>query len=231
MHGIAVPRIRPGLSAWLLAVAGAPFRLLTTQPASPWFPILFYVPIAVAALVWNLLSGSLPGWAYIVLPLAGVLLWTLMEYGIHSVGFHQPTRSPRWLALQASHGSHHDEPSDPMRIVAQLTTSLPVALVVFTVLSLATWDPKPAALVMVGVMIGYLAYEVVHYRIHLGRKSWWLPRFLVRHHLHHHHKDQSRCYGVTTPLWDWICRTNRPPRRRRLPPVAPARAGANPPEL
>ena len=221
MHGFAMTRIWRGLSSRALAVASAPRGLLIAQPASPLFPILFYSPIAVAAIVWNLLAGTEAGWMFVVLPLAGLLLWTLLEYVIHKVGFHHPTQSPRWLALQASHGDHHEVPSDPLRIVAQLTTSLPVALVVYAALSLAFWDPIPAALVMVGVMIGYLAYEVIHFRIHLGRKTWWLPRPLVRHHLYHHHKDQLRCYGVTTPLWDWICRTNRPPRRRRMPePIA-----------
>jgi len=220
MHGIASTRFAHGFSGWVLAVAGAPLRLLTAQPASPWFPILFYVPIALGAITWNLLAGTVASWAFAVLPLAGLLLWTLLEYVIHSIGFHWPTHSPRWLAVQASHGSHHEEPTDPQRIVAQLTTSLPVALVVFAALSLAFWDPKPAAMVMVGVMAGYLAYEVVHYRIHLGRKSLWLPRALVRHHLYHHHKDQTRCYGVTTPLWDWIFRTSRLPRRRRAAAVA-----------
>src|SRR5262245_13066835 len=72
MHGIAIPRIWHGLSTRLWALAGSPFRLLTTQPASPWLPILFYVPMALAALIWNLASGSQPGWAYGILPLAGV---------------------------------------------------------------------------------------------------------------------------------------------------------------
>jgi hypothetical protein len=221
MHGLAGTRVWHGLSARALTVVGAPLRLLTAQPASPWFPVLFYLPIAAAAILWNVFAGA-ARWEFLALPTAGLLLWTHLEYVIHSIGFHWPTRSPRWLSVQASHGSHHEEPTDPMRIVAQLRTSLPVALVVFAALSLACWDAKPAALVMVGVIVGYLAYEVVHYRIHLGRKSRWLPRALVRHHLYHHHKDQSRCYGVTTPLWDWICRTNRPLRRRRSKATATA---------
>jgi sterol desaturase/sphingolipid hydroxylase (fatty acid hydroxylase superfamily) len=214
MNGIDASRRGHGWAARLLAIPSLPVRVLTAQPASPWFPILFYTPIAAGALLWNAMAGA-AAWTFFVLPAAGLLLWTLMEYVIHSIGFHWPTKSPRWLAVQASHGSHHEEPTDPMRIVAQLTTSLPVALVVFAALSLAFWDMKPAALVMVGVMAGYLAYEIVHYRIHLGRKTFWLPRALVRHHLYHHHKDQTRCYGVTTPLWDWVFRTERLPRRRR----------------
>jgi sterol desaturase/sphingolipid hydroxylase (fatty acid hydroxylase superfamily) len=226
MHGVASTRVARGLSVRRLA--GAPQRLLTAQPASPWFPILFYTPIAAAAITWNLFASGVAWWEFVALPITGLLLWTLLEYVIHSVGFHWPTRSQRWREVQLSHESHHEEPTDPVRIVAQLTTSLPVALVVFGALSLVFWDPKPAALVMVGVMVGYLAYEVVHYRIHLGWKSRWLPRALVRHHLYHHHKDQTRCYGVTTPLWDWIFRTNRLPRRRRSTPSPLADAASRP---
>src|SRR5437879_962999 len=131
MHSIADTRLRHGLSARALAIANVPWRLLNAQPASPWFPILFYLPIAVSAVLWNLLSGPVEAWTFIVLPLAGLVLWTLLEYVMHKVGFHWPTRSPRWLALQASHGDHHEEPTNPMKIVAQLTTSLPVALLVF----------------------------------------------------------------------------------------------------
>ncbi|HMF14751.1 MAG TPA: sterol desaturase family protein [Gemmataceae bacterium] len=227
MHGIASSRVWHGLSARALAIAGMPVRVLRCQPASPWYPILFYSPIAIAAVLWNLLTGVTASWAYAVLPLGGAFLWTVIEYFIHSIGFHWPTRSPGWLAVQASHGSHHDEPTDPLRIVAHLTTSLPVALFVFAVLSLVFWDARPAALVMVGVMAGYLAYEVVHYRIHLGRKSRWLPRALVRHHLYHHHKDQTRCYGVTTPLWDRVFRTDRLPRRRRCEPASSTSEDSN----
>ena len=215
MNGIAASRPGHAWNSRLQSIATAPVRLLTAQPASPWYPILFYAPLAAAAILWNVFAGAAL-WTFLVLPVTGIFLWTIMEYVIHSIGFHWPTRSPRWLAVQASHESHHEEPTDPMRIVAQLTTSLPVALITFAALSLALWHPKAAALVMVGVMAGYLGYEIVHYRIHLGRKSRWLPRAMVRHHLYHHHKDQTRCYGVTSPLWDWIFRTNRLPRRRRI---------------
>src|SRR5262249_44309697 len=136
MNGFVISRLGNAGFARLQQIASAPLRLLTAQPASPWFPILFYAPIAMAAILCSVLAGSV-AWTFLVLLVAGVFLWTLMEYVIHSIGFHWPTRSPRWLAVQASHGSHHDEPTDPMRIVAQLTTSLPVAMVTFAALSLA----------------------------------------------------------------------------------------------
>jgi sterol desaturase/sphingolipid hydroxylase (fatty acid hydroxylase superfamily) len=198
-----------------LAAGIAPVRLLLTQPATPWRPIVFYGSFAAGFIVWNLLDDTLPAWAFVALPLAGVFLWTVLEYVIHSIGFHWPTQSPTFLSIQASHGTHHEDPTDPARIVSNLSFSFPVALLVYGCLALALWSAKTAGMVMVGVILGYLAYEVIHYRIHLGRKTRWFPRFLIRHHLYHHHKDPTRCYGVTTPIWDWILGTGRVPRRRR----------------
>ena len=62
---------------------------------------------------------------------------------------------------------------------------------------------------MAGVIVGYLSYEVVHYAIHRSRWFRHLFRPWVRNHLYHHHKDDSRCFGVTSPLWDWVFRTGR----------------------
>src|SRR5439155_11328320 len=57
-----------------------------------------------------------------------------------------------------------------------------------------------------GVILGYLAYEVVHYGVHAGGGGGRLVRFWRRHHFYHHYADDRRCYGFTTPmglrLWD-----------------------------
>jgi sterol desaturase/sphingolipid hydroxylase (fatty acid hydroxylase superfamily) len=84
--------------------------------------------------------------------------------------------------------------------------------VLFAVASVILWSGALAGLLMVGMILGYLSYEGLHYWIHLGRRSRWLLAPLVKHHLYHHYKDDSRCYGVTSPFWDWVFRTGRPPR-------------------
>jgi hypothetical protein len=50
---------------------------------------------------------------------------------------------------------------------------------------------------------------VIHYSIHQVALVRRLLRPLASHHLHHHFADSSRCFGVSTPLWDWILRTGR----------------------
>jgi sterol desaturase/sphingolipid hydroxylase (fatty acid hydroxylase superfamily) len=217
-------RATTGTGRWLGFLLGSGsagngiFRLFFRQPASYWLPVVFYAPIGAAFVLWSLLAGGVAAWQFIVLPFSGVLFWTFLEYFFHSVGFHRPTRSSRLQEVQASHLGHHADPTELTQIVSRLSFTLPVALAIFGVLTLMLWSAQLAGLVMVGVIVGYLAYEVIHYRIHVGRRSRWLPRSLVRNHLYHHHKDQTRCFGVTTTLWDHVFRTQRPRRQRRANP-------------
>jgi sterol desaturase/sphingolipid hydroxylase (fatty acid hydroxylase superfamily) len=184
-------------------------RLFLYQPPSPWLPVGVYGPLAAAAVAWNLLDAPAPAWAFAGLLLGGLLFWTLLEYVLHSRAFHGPAASAALRALQMSHGGHHEEPHDPNRIVARLALSLPAALGFWGLFALVLWSGKLASLFIAGALVGYLGYEVIHYEIHLGRRTRWLLRPLIKHHLYHHHKDSSRCYGVTTPLWDWVFRTGR----------------------
>jgi sterol desaturase/sphingolipid hydroxylase (fatty acid hydroxylase superfamily) len=176
------------------------------QPSSPWLPVAVYGPLAGACVLGNLLAGP-PAWAWVVLPASGLLLWTLLEYVLHSRFFHDPPRGFHWMS--DSHGSHHDAPDDPERIVGRLSLSLPMAAGLFAILSLVLWDVGRAALVFVGLAVGYLSYEVIHFSIHRVAAVRRLVRPLASHHLHHHYADASRCFGVTTPLWDWVFRTGR----------------------
>jgi sterol desaturase/sphingolipid hydroxylase (fatty acid hydroxylase superfamily) len=201
--------LRQRLLTAALAVPGAFVR----QPSSPWLPIAFYGPLALAGVLWNLLGEGQPAWTWAVLPAAGLLFWTLLEYVLHSQLFH-PKGSVSFGWLSDSHLSHHDEPDDPGRVVARLSFSLPVAVLLFGALSLALWSPRRAALLMAGVIPGYLSYEIIHFAIHQVSWARRLLRPLASHHLHHHYADPTRCYGVSSPLWDWILRTGRRPAGR-----------------
>jgi sterol desaturase/sphingolipid hydroxylase (fatty acid hydroxylase superfamily) len=194
------------------AVGAGLARLFLGQPSGPWLPILLYGPVAVACVTWGLLGGA-PAWALLLLPAAGFLVWTLLEYVLHSAAFHNPFGSPVLRITQAAHTGHHEDPKDPTLMVARLAFSLPIALVMFVLFWAGLRNLQLAGLMMAGGLIGYLAYEVVHFAIHRARHWRWLIRPLVKHHLYHHHKDSSRCYGVTSPLWDWVFRTGRPVRR------------------
>jgi sterol desaturase/sphingolipid hydroxylase (fatty acid hydroxylase superfamily) len=204
-------------AGWAESVRARVVRLFFREPSSPWLPVLLYGPVAVACILWGLVGEPAPTWALLVLPPVGFLVWTLAEYVLHSTAFHNPSGTPVLRAVQASHLSHHDDPQDPNLIVARLSTSLSLAVLFFLLFWFALRDLKLAALLMSGLIVGYLGYEVVHFAIHRSRRWRWLLRPMIRHHLYHHHKDSTRCYGVTTPLWDWVFRTGRQPNVAQSP--------------
>jgi len=60
---------------------------------------------------------------------------------------------------------------------------------------------------MVGIWIGFLYYETVHYRVHVGDANrGWIAR-QRRMHFHHHFRNSKQSFGVTTPIWDYIFKT------------------------
>jgi sterol desaturase/sphingolipid hydroxylase (fatty acid hydroxylase superfamily) len=195
------------LLAGARACGSAALKPILHQPSSPLLPVAVFGTLAAGAVLWNLFAERPPGWMWVVLPAAGLILWTMLEYVLHSRFFHDPPRLLSWIST--SHGSHHDEPNDPNRIVAHLSFTLPVAAIIYPLLSLILWNPQWAALVMVGLVLGYLSYEVIHYSIHRVPMFRRLLKPLASHHLHHHYADSSRCFGVTSPLWDWVFRTGR----------------------
>jgi sterol desaturase/sphingolipid hydroxylase (fatty acid hydroxylase superfamily) len=138
---------------------------------------------------------------------SGLFFWTLLEYVLHSRFFHDPPRGFRWVSV--SHGNHHDAPDDPNRIVAHLSFTFPLAVLLYGLFSLLLWSPSRAGLLVTGIIIGYLSYEVIHYSIHRVPRFRRLLKPLASHHLHHHYADPTRCFGVTSPLWDMLFRTGR----------------------
>ena len=53
-------------------------------------------------------------------------------------------------------------------------------------------------------LLGYLAYEYVHFAIHQSQPRSRLIQHLRRHHLTHHAHSHEGNSGVSTPLWDII---------------------------
>lgn len=133
--------------------------------------------------------------------LAGLLLWTGIEYLMHRFAFHG--FAPHW--------QHHEQPKERKYIVAPLMLSLPVA----AGMGLVLWLTGRSELVVSGVIAGYLAYELVHLRIHSAAAGGRVLRALRRYHYYHHFADDHVCYGVTTPLWDAVF-ASLPPRTRRV---------------
>ena len=127
----------------------------------------------------------------------GLLTWTIIEYLLHRLAFHG----------FAPHSEHHAVPTDPVFIVAPLWLSLSSTLVLLAIFSLACRSWSAGASMVAGVIAGYLAYEAIHLRIHSPAAGGALLRALRKHHYYHHFASDQVCFGVTSPIWDWVFRS------------------------
>lgn len=135
----------------------------------------------------------------------GLLLWTLLEYGLHRFAFHARPQSSRLgkLNLFMIHGYHHEFPDDGRRLVAPPLMSWPIAALV-ALLYRAVAGPTWWVPLFGGTVLGYLAYDWIHYYTHHITPSTELGRYLRRIHLVHHFADGEKNMGISSPLWDFV---------------------------
>jgi sterol desaturase/sphingolipid hydroxylase (fatty acid hydroxylase superfamily) len=169
-----------------------------------------YVPLASGLALWAWHDAALPEAAKPALMALGMLVWTLIEYLLHRFLLHYRPQRPALLAVvEKLHLGHHRNPQDESKVTVPVSGSLPIAGGLLGLYRLMTGSWQVAALLMTGSIAGYLYYETVHFWIHCGaRRGRWLGQQRANH-LSHHFKDQTRCFGVTTQVWDLILGTGR----------------------
>lgn len=168
-------------------------------------PGIWWGPVLVAALY---LAAREPGFTVLSMVgafVAGVLLWTLLEYVLHRFWMHHAPGDDFDSKLKSFmvHGYHHEFPNDRMRLVAPLILSAPLALIIATVYVL-TFGRYYGTVLFAGTLLGYLTYDWVHYYTHHFRPTTRLGKFLRRYHMEHHYQDSESHYGISSPLWDWV---------------------------
>lgn len=137
----------------------------------------------------------------------GLVMWTLLEYGLHRFVFHIqiPVPNPRLREiLNSSHLGHHASPRDPEKILARSTYAMVISSLLFGLLYLTSGSFFASSGVMAGIWTGFLYYEAVHYRVHLSLAPSGFIGRQRRTHFFHHFTNNKRCFGVTTPLWDYV---------------------------
>jgi sterol desaturase/sphingolipid hydroxylase (fatty acid hydroxylase superfamily) len=133
--------------------------------------------------------------------IAGLGYWTLIEYGVHRFVLHHIP------PFRAMHEMHHSNPRALIGTPTIVTVAL-FALLVFMPAFMAANIWVASALTL-GVLLGYIAYSVMHHAAHHWRSSNdWLKWRKQLHGLHHH-SGQTRHYGVTTSVWDHVFRSTR----------------------
>ncbi len=169
----------------------------------PWQPPVIFGPVILWALYQGFVARS-SIWAFGLLVLFGVINWTLMEYWTHRLLFHYEPKSKlgkRFIWL--SHGVHHDWPHDKLRLVFAPAISIPLAVLVWFAYG-AIFDAGAHYAAFGGTVLGYLAYDMLHYYTHHFVPKSRPLKFLRAYHLAHHFKNEPTRYGVSTPLWDYV---------------------------
>lgn len=136
---------------------------------------------------------------------AGVLLWTFVEYLLHRWVLHH------WEPFKRLHDAHHAHPS------AFIGTPTWVSVGLFLVLwaALAAELPRAIAAGLIGgLMLGYLVYVILHDVLHHSRvgPASWLHRAKLRH-ARHHRPGGCTDFGVSTGVWDVFFGTTAPSAR------------------
>ena len=152
------------------------------QPFIEWFTTVrpamlpaVYVPLAVW-MFWLGLRSGVSVSASIAWFVAGLALWTLMEYVIHRFSFHLAPRGRFGVVLAyLIHGVHHAYPEDHRRWVTPPIMSLPIALFLYFGFSFVFGHYTNS--IGSGVAIGYIVYDLTHYLVHRGRVKSRLVKF------------------------------------------------------
>jgi sterol desaturase/sphingolipid hydroxylase (fatty acid hydroxylase superfamily) len=173
-------------------------------------PFICYVPMASTLCLWAWGDAAVPAVAKPALVALGMLSWTLIEYLMHRFLLHYRPQAPALLEIvEMLHLGHHRNPRDEAKITVPVFGSLPIAGTLLVVFRLVAGSWQVAALLLAGTIAGYLYYELVHFWIHCGaRCQRWLRQPRANHYFHHF-RDQRRCFGVSTSLWDLMLGTGR----------------------
>lgn len=179
-------------------------RFSRIHPATPF---VVWVPVAVFVLAHAVLRLHTTAGVAVASFFGGMFAWTLAEYVLHKYVFHWENDTTWGRRVHfLLHGVHHEYPSDKDRLVMPLLTSMPLAVIFYslfmTLLGGVVGQPFFA-----GFVVGYLFYDGSHYYVHhFVPKNRW-GRLLRRHHLTHHFADHDGGFGVSSPLWDIVFRT------------------------
>jgi sterol desaturase/sphingolipid hydroxylase (fatty acid hydroxylase superfamily) len=171
-------------------------------------PISIFILISIGLLYIAIQYTTLRTIAVVALFLGGLLTWTFMEYILHRFVFHMnPTTTWKRKLQYAFHGVHHEYPKDKTRLAMPPLMSIAIASVLFVVIYLLINTSVFGFLP--GLLTGYAAYLFVHYVVHAYPPPKNLFNQLWVSHAVHHYKDDTKLYGVSSPLWDFVFRTDK----------------------
>lgn len=156
-----------------------------------------------ASVAWLVVSGPAHAWALVPL---GALAQMLNEYSIHRHIFHIAPPKAQWAfnLLYRVHYGHHDFPRCEKLFFVPVWFALPMAAINFglvwgvaALLGLENAFAYAVAIVGVGGLATFLAYEWFHMTAHLPVAKTWAERRVAELHSQHHFRDFSKWFHVS----------------------------------
>ena len=202
---------------WKVQSSKEPIRLFKSDfmefftHIHPAVVLIVWIPVVVLFGVQGLMSRPAEK-SLVYFPIcivAGLILWTLTEYGLHRFVFHFRPRN-KWQERISFlfHGIHHAQPMVKSRLVMPPVVSIPLALLFYyfylNVIGRLLGQPHWVYPLFAAFLVGYIFYDMTHYSIHhFDLKSSYL-KMVRRNHMRHHWKTPDKRFGVTNIFWDVI---------------------------
>jgi len=143
-----------------------------------------------------------PGWIAFLF-FAGILVFTLAEYGAHRGVFHMETDTAIKAKIQYTfHGIHHEYPKDKTRLAMPPAAAVLIGGTLFAVTFLLMGEAAYAF--FPGFLVGYSGYLFTHFILHAYAPPKNFFKWLWINHAVHHYKSDEKNYGVSSPLWDYV---------------------------
>lgn len=155
-----------------------------------WMCVLLLTAYLIVNTSFNQIAESL------FLIILGLFSWTAIEYLLHRFVLHGLQPFKDW------HTEHHKRPNALICLPTLLSAALLIMFVFYPTLFIL--GVLPACALTLGVLIGYLAYTILHHGIHHWHiDSLWFKKRKRWHGLHHRVEQQNN-FGVTSSFWDKV---------------------------
>ncbi|MDB5152862.1 MAG: fatty acid hydroxylase [Mucilaginibacter sp.] len=172
-------------------------------------PVYIFMPVIIYCVYRALFIDNIELSAFFGLFMLGLFIWTFVEYIMHRFVFHYVPANKPWAQRIhfIFHGVHHDYPSDAKRLVLPPSVSIPLATLFYFGFK-AILPVNYVFGFFPGFILGYLFYDLSHYAIHHFNFKGSIWKKIKQHHMLHHYQDPDKGYGVSSPFWDKIFRSD-----------------------
>ena len=166
-------------------------------------PLVLFSTIAAVLIYYGIIEKGFTTPQMIVLFLAGLFVFTFVEYVMHRFVYHiKPHSHAAKEFSYKTHGVHHDYPKDKQRLAMPPVIALILATFFFVFYRMLMGDYVFGFLA--GFLMGYTLYLCIHYAVHIFKVPNNFLRTLWYHHAIHHYRQPDKAFGVSSPLWDHV---------------------------